>query len=267
MAGLKTAFALIALASLMYAIPMLEPMQKEIANGDEIYLGEIGPGQTISMSFDGRPKTGGMYGLGGAYELANASNLPGGWSATPSDWAGIPLQVKVTAAKQAPEGEYRFKVEVLDVEPEALQNYSFYVKVNITHDVLRASLDSSKKQTLSGQPARFYVTIENKASTGDVFKVSSTNVPKWAFNKYVYVPAKGSRTIYYEVVSAEESEYYPLISVVSESSSMINQTLQSTVEVNPSLLADYKATGNGMLFFPAMNGLVYALAGLLSNLF
>ncbi|MDD5337622.1 MAG: hypothetical protein PHS02_04015, partial [Candidatus ainarchaeum sp.] len=255
------------LASLMHAIPMLEPVKQEISNGEEIYLGEIGPGQTISMSFDGRPKVGGMYGVGGTYEIANATGLPEGWTATPSDWAGIPLQVKVTADKYAPEGEYRFNVVILDLAAEGLQNYTLSVKVNITHDVLRASLDSSTKETLSGQPARFYVTIDNKASTGDVFKVSSINIPKWAFNKYVYVPAKGSRTIYYEVVSAEESEYYPVISVVSESSPMINQTLNATVNVNPSLLADFKATNNGMLFFPSMNGLIYSLAGLLSNLF
>ncbi|VVC01838.1 Uncharacterised protein [uncultured archaeon] len=265
--AIKTFLALVLLASSFYAVPMLEPFQKEISSGDEIYLGEIGPGQTISMSFDGRPKAGGMYGIGGAYDIANVSELPAGWAAMPSDWDGIPLQVKITAAKDAPEGEYRAVVNILDVQYEGLQNVSFFVKLNVTHDVLDASLDSSRKDTLSGQPASFYITISNKASTGDVFTVSSSNVPKWAFKKYVYVPAKSSKTVQYEVMSAEEARYSPRILIVSESSSMINKTLDASVNAEPSLTADYKATNNGMIFFPAMSGILYSLAGLISNLF
>lgn len=267
MASVKIAFALLILASAFYAVPMLEPFAQEVSNGDNIYLGEIGPGQTISMSFNGRPTTGGMYGIGGTYDLANVTELPEGWTAKPSDWAGIPLQVKITAAKDAPEGEYAAKVNIEDVENEALQNVSFTVKLNITHNVLDASLDSDKKETLSGQPASFYITISNKANTGDVFTVSSSNVPKWAFKKFVYVPAKSSKTIQYEVMSSEEARYSPSIRVISESSAMINKTLNASVSVQPSLTADYKATNNGMIFFPAMSGIIYSLAGLISNLF
>ncbi len=266
MAITKTMLLLVLLAPLLYAIPMLEPFQKDVSNGDEIYLGEIGPGQTISIALDGRPKTGGIFGLGGTYDLAFVSELPAGWSMKESDWAGIPLQVKITANKHAAEGEYSAIVNVVDEgDKEKLGNITFSVRLKITHDVLDASLDSDKKELLSGQPARFYITLENKASTGDVFSVSSSNVPKWAFKKYVYMPAKSSKTIFYEVVSAEEGSFSPAISVVSESSAMINKTLNASVSVHPSLAADYKATNNGMLFFPAMSGIIYSLAGLISN--
>lgn len=271
MAAMKPvlAFALLAsfIASFIFAIPMIAPFERGIAGGDEIYLGEIGPGQTIAISIDGRPTTGGIYNLGGTYETARASELPSGWSATESDWAGIPLQVKIKSDALASEGEYRIKMEVLDSQPEGLENITFYVKLNVTHEVLDVSLDSQVKRVLAGQPARFYITLDNKASTGDTFKVSSTNVPKWAFSKSVYVPAKSQKTIYYEVAGAEESTYSPLIEVVSTSSPLINRTLNTTVEIGPSVLADYKAANNGMLFFPAMNGLLYAFAGLISNLF
>lgn len=268
MAVSRIALPLLALASLIYAIPMLEPFQREVSNGDEIHLGEIGPGQTISISIDGRPKTGGIFGLGGAYDLAEAGDLPQGWTSQDSDWAGIPLNVKITADKHAAEGEYRARIDVLDEgDKEKLGNITFFVKLGITHDVLDASLDNPSKETLSGQPARFYITVTNKANTGDAFSVSSTNIPKWTFKKYIYVPAKSSKTVYYEVASSEEADYSPVISVVSESSSMINKTLNASVSVNPSLAADLKATNNGMLFFPAMSGIIYALAGLVSNLF
>lgn len=263
----KTAFSLIVFASVFYAIPMLEPFQKEISEGETIDIGEIGPGQTISLSLDGRPKTGGMYGLGGAYEIAKAVDLPDGWSAKQSDWAGIPLHVQITAGKYAPEGEYKIKVQVLDEMDEQLGNITFFVNIKITHDVLDASVDSNTKEVMVGQPARFYITVSNKASTGDVFSISSSNVPKWAFKRSIYVPAKSSKTIQYEVASDEEEQYYPVISVASDASPLISETINTTVNVNSGLIADYKATNNGMLFFPAMVGIIYSLAGIISNLF
>ncbi len=263
----KTAIALIILASLIYAIPVLEPFQKDVSNGEDVYLGEIGPGQTIAISIDGIAKSGGMFGTGGVYDNATVGELPQGWSFTGSDWDGIPLQVKITADKNANEGMYKARIDVLDAQPEGLANVSFYVSMNITHDVLDASLDGNSKETMSGQPARFYINITNKANTGDAFVVSSSNVRDWAFKKYVYIPAKSSKTVYYEVAAAEEARYYPVITVVSQSSAMINKTMNASVSINPSLIADYKATNNGMLFFPAMSGIIYALAGLVSNLF
>lgn len=268
MATRKIAIVLIALISLFYAVPMLEPFQKEISDGDVVYLGEIGPGQTISISIDGRPKTGGIYGIGGTYDMATVTGLPQRWEAQDSDWAGVPLQVKITADKSAREGEYTARINVLDDgDKEKLGNITFTAKVNITYDVLSASLDGSTKEVLSGQPARFYITVTNKANTGDAFSVSSSNVRGWAFKKYVYVPAQSSRVIYYEVASAEEAEYFPSIEVVSQSSSLINETLNATVKISPTLGADFKAVNNGMLFFPAMSGIIYSLAGLISNIF
>lgn len=264
----KIAFSVILFASILYAIPMLEPFQKEVADGEEIYIGEIGPGQTVSISVDGRPTTGGIHQIGGAYEIASAIEIPEGWSTKKSDWAGIPLQVKIIAAKNAPEGEYRAKIEVHDEDDsEKLGNITFFVKMNITYDILDASLDNTVKETVSGQPARFYITITNKANTGDTFTVSSTNIRGWEFKKSIYVAAKSSKTLQYEVISKEEEQYSPLISVVSDSSALINKTLNASVIVHPSLFADLKAINNGMLLFPAMNGIIYALAGLISNLF
>lgn len=258
---------LMSFASLFYAIPMLEPYSMEVSNGQTVDLGEMGPGQTISISLDGRPSTGGMFGVGGAYENATVTELPQGWSFKGSDWAGIPLQVQITAYKYAAEGDYISRIEVRDEMYEGLENITFFVKIKITHDVMDASLDSSKKTAMAGQPARFYITVTNKGNAGDVFTLSSTNVPKWAFKKQVYVPPKSSKTIYYEVASDEEETYSPVINVVSEASPMIEEDLTATVNVNSWLAADYKATNNGMLFFPAMSGIIYSLAGIISNLF
>lgn len=258
----------IILGSLVCAIPMLDPFQKEIANNEIVYLGEIGPGQTLSLSLDGRPTTGGVFGKGGAYETANAIELPHGWTAQASDYAGIPLQVKISSEKYAPEGEYTIKIKVSDEDDkEKLGNITFFVKINITHDVIDVEVDKTKKEALTNQPVRFYITLRNKVNAGDVFSISSFNIPKWAFKKYVYVPPMSSKTLYYEVISKEEEEYNPIISITSESSPMISKTLNTSINVHSTALGDLKATNNGLLFFPVLGGIIYALAGLFSNFF
>lgn len=269
MASIIKAFMALALfVTLSFSLTILEPGKREISNGGELDLGAIGPGQTVSIIIDGRPTTGGIYGLGGAYDLANVTSMPSGWRAQQSDPTGNPLQVKLTSPKFAPEGGYAAQVGVFDEgDKEKLGNVSFTVKMRITHDVLDASLDSGEKGAMSGQPVGFFVNLRNKANTGDVFVVSSSNIKGYEFKRYVYVPAQSEKSVFYEMVAGEAEQYRPEISVVSDSSPLINATLNAIVDVRPSVPTDYKATNNGMLFFPVMNGILYSIAGLISNLF
>ncbi|MBU0586864.1 hypothetical protein KJ780_05095 [Candidatus Micrarchaeota archaeon] len=263
----RTLLAFLILLSSAYSLTILEPISNEIKNGDELFLGEIGPGQTISISIDGRPTTGGIQGLGGAYDLAYANELPEDWSATPSDPLGKILQVKITSAKNAKDGEYRVRIDVLDEgDREQLGNVTFYIVLKITHNVFSVEADKNSAEALSGQPARFYLTITNKVNTGDVFSITSSSQSNAGYTKYVYVPPKSSKTLVYEFVSNEEEEFSPQIYISSRSSENVNATLNMNVKVHSSLPADYKATNNGLLFFPIMNGIFYALAGLISNL-
>jgi hypothetical protein len=254
-------------ANISFAAQMLQPYKMEVSDGQVIDFGEVGPGQTVSIEMDGRPTSGGTFGLGGTYEILNASALPDGWTATASDWAGNPLQVKIKSNKYAPEGDYVVKVQMLDDIAEGLPNITFSVKFRITHAVLSASLDSARKEVLAGQPARFYITVENLANTADTYVVRAENAPGWNFKKYIYIPARSSATVAYEIVGAEEGEFSPVISVETDSSPLIKRTMNATVVVGSSLAADFKAVNNGMLFFPAMNSAIYALAGLISNFF
>ena len=268
MAARKLIISLFVFAALAHSLTILEPIRTTISDGGELDLGSMGPGQTLAISIDGRPTTGGLYGNGGAYDLANATQIPPGWSAQASDWTGNPLQVKITSEKSAAEGSYSAKISVLDDgDKEKLGNVSFYARISITHDVLDVSLDKNQTTVLSGQPARFYITITNKGSAGDVFAVTSEGVRGWEFKRDVYVPPKSSKTIFYEFISEEGKQYSPVIKVTSRSSELITKSMNATVNVRSDLFTDFKATNNGMLFFPVMNGLIYSLAGLISNLF
>ena len=118
-----------------------------------------------------------------------------------------------------------------------------------------------------GQPARFAIKIFNKASTSDVFQVSAEGARRWEFKKPVFVPAKSSKTIYYEIVGGEEENYAATVKVVSLASNKIADEKNVTMSVESNLFGDYRATNNGVVVFPIFELSIYAIAGLISNFF
>jgi hypothetical protein len=150
---------------------------------------------------------------------------------------------------------------------EQLGNISFVIKLRITYDVMDFDVSPKKMTVGPGQPARFAIKIANKGATGDVFDVSATGAKRWEFKKTVFVPAQSSKTIYYEIVGNEEQVYQTPIKVISLASNKISAEKNVTLTIRSDLLGDYKATNNGVVVFPIFEGLVFSLAGLLSNLF
>ena len=85
--------------------------------------------------------------------------------------------------------------------------------------------------------------------------------------KPVYVAAQSTKTVFYEITNREEESYKVTLKVKSKASSLIQKDTNITLNVRTDILADYKATNNGVLIFPFFENIVYSFAGLLSNLF
>jgi hypothetical protein len=264
----RSILALFLVLSMSFALDLEYPAVKGVKNGDTIDLGAIGPGQTVSLLIDRKVTTGGIHGEGGFYDMAVAQDLPRGWTSKESKLYQDPLQVTITADPDAPEGNYTARVTVIDENNgEELGNVSFMVKVRITWDVMDFDASPAYLDTGPGQPARFALRITNKGSTGDVFQVSALGPKRWEFIKPVYIPAQSTKTIYYEIVGSEEETYKATISVVSKASPNIAAERNVTLFIHSDVLGDYKATNNGVLVFPIFEAPIYAMAGLLSNLF
>jgi len=245
-------------------VQMVAPFQQTVNTGDEIYIGAIGPGQTLEVRINPIVTEGGIYGAGGSYDFADVTSKPALWSSTGSTQYQDPLQVKITADKDAPEGTYRANITVSDENNgEELGNVTFTVRMNITWDVLDVSVTPSSIMTGPGQPARFTITVQNKGSASDAFTVSSNGTKKWSFEKPIYVPAKSSRAIVYEMTGFEEEFYKPTIRVVSDSSPNIFKEKNVTMTVQSGLIGDYKSTSNGVMIFPVYEAPVYSLAGII----
>ena len=265
---MRSLFAALLIISLVSAIHVLSPVDREVSEGDTIYIGEIGPGQTIPIEIVETVTTGGVYSQGGVYDQAVFDRTPPGWSGVESKIYALPLHVTLTADPKAKEGEYRAKIIVVDERnADGLGNVSFWVKLNVTYDVMDAAVQPTAVKTGPGQPARFEITIDNKGATGDLFEVSSIGAKRWEFKKDVFVPAKSSKKIFYEIVGNEEEVYNAQLSVVSKASSIIHEEKNITVDVRSDILGDMKATNNGVIVFPIFESLIYSFFGLISNLY
>ena len=264
---MKWLLCLALLLAPLFAIQMIEPELMEISEGDTIDMGTMGPGQTMEIQLHPKVYEGGIHGIGGNYDRAYASSLPAGWSSKPSKLYGNPLQVTITAGSYTEEGVYIIPISVEDEgNGEELGVVTFNLKVRISEDVMDFSVYPSSKEVGIGQPARFQITINNRGNAGDTFKASAEGVSKWEFTKLVYIPPRSSKTITYEVAGFEEESYTSIITVESSSSSRVSSYRTISLNVHPDLLSDYKAINNGALLFPVIEAPIYALVGLLSNL-
>lgn len=253
-----------------WAVPveLEKPYAKTLQGGEMIDLGTIGPGQTVAIEVNPVVSTSGIHGIGGQYDLAWVERLPEGWKSWQSKIYDKPLQVVVTAAPQAAPGDYIIPFVVGDEgDGEKLGNVTFRGKVRISHDIMDSSVTPESIAIGTGQPARYYVTISNKGSSGDVFEVRARGVKRWDYSKRTYVPARSSKMIFYEIVSNEEEYYEPTLEVVSASSNITREEHKVKLQVTSNLISDYRAMPNGMLIFPIFESAIYGLGGLIGGLF
>ncbi|VVC00966.1 Uncharacterised protein [uncultured archaeon] len=260
-------FALVAAASCALAVSVLSPVYAEVGQGSEISVGNVGPGQTFSVSVDPKLSTGGKYGVGGAYDQLSASVLPAGWASAPSKLYANPLQADITVPKDAADGEYLVELRLWDeAGAEGLGgDVAFNVRVTVTRDVMGMQVEPTYRAVGAGQPARYTITLVNKGVANDVFTVGSSGVRNWEFRRTIYIPASSQKTLDYEVAGDEEADYSVNIWAQSSSSDQIAAEVPVSLRVNTDLLSDYRAINKGVLLFPVTEAPVYFVMGFLSN--
>ncbi|MFA5412249.1 MAG: hypothetical protein WC350_02800 [Candidatus Micrarchaeia archaeon] len=251
----------------VFAVQMLDPLVQDVRDGDTVYIGVMGPGQTLPVTFHNQVYSGGVHGIGGNYDIVTVDSVPSGWTFSNSQLYGNPLQITVTSSPSARQGKYEIPMTIRDEgDGERLGNVSIIAQIEISNDVMDMRVEPQERRVGLGQPAVFDVTIDNKGVAGDLFVVSAVGVPKWSFEKTVYVSGGGSKRILYEVAGFEEEEYSATILVQSANAPTVREESYIHVSTVPDVLSDYKAAMNGALLFPIFELPLYSIAGLLSNL-
>jgi len=269
---MKTAFIIsFVLFTLVFAVGpsqvlLIEPVQQVVNDGDIVDAGLIGPGQTLSVMISSKVDTGGKYGQGGNWKNLRVENLPLGWQSTFSEY-GQNLKVNIKAPADAKEGKYTLTISAND--PNDVEQIGgrvvFYVNVEVKNDVIYMVVYPNTVTVQPGSPGRFTVRLTNPSSASDLFTVEGQGITGWKFKKDVYVPARGTATIFYEVVNNDEKVVPITLTAVSKSSSLIHTEKTATLITKSNPLLDIASIKYGLLLYPPAEFLLYSTLYFISS--
>jgi hypothetical protein len=266
---------LIAVANAATYLNIIEPItaRDKIENSTPLNIGVAGPGQTVYIVAE-RATVGPddkMHDPG--WDKLTIVDAPLGWTTEESPWYETPMKAKIKIAPNATEGLYTFKAVAIDEgNMKGLGNISIGIEVNVSKNVFTIDVTPSEVETGVGEPAVYYVNIDNGGAASDTFSISSSGLAAWRFKEDVLAPhaidtaLPARKTIPYEFVSNEEVDTNVYINVTSLSSDQISVERQVKLRATPSLISDYKATDHGLLIFPIIEGPIYSLMAFLSKL-
>jgi len=275
MRKLLVVLVLLAVAANATYLNVKEPVPKEgMVENDTIFIGTAAPGQTVYLVAE-RATIGVLderiHEVG--WDTLMIENLPEGWVAEDSPLYETPMKAKIKIAPDAKDGEYTFKVKAVDEgNLDNLGNLTINVTVAVSKEVFSIDVTPTIVDTGVGQPAVYYIDIDNAGAASDTFSITSRGIPAWEFRKDVLVPhaievtLPARKTVTYEVVSNEEIEKEIFLNVTSLSSSQISKEMKVTLRAKPSLISDYKATGHGLLVFPLVESPIYSIIAFFSKL-
>ena len=267
-------FILMVVANATY-LNVKEPVTSDgMSDNDTISIGTAGPGQTVYLVAERATidATGEKINYVGWDKLV-VEDVPQGWIAEDSPLYETPMKAKIRIAADAADGEYTFKVKAVDEgNYDNLSNLTINVNVTVSKEVFSIDVSPYQVEAGVGQPAVYYVDIENAGAASDTFRITSSGVPAWTFKKEVLVPhaidvtSPARKTVTYEVVSEEENRIDMTLNVTSLSSDQISKELNIVLIAEPSLISDYKATDHGLLVSPLIESPIYSLIAFFSKL-
>ncbi len=271
---LKISFSLVAfslLLTLVSSISLLEPL-KATAGEEPLYLGVVGPGQTLELQFSrdtGLPAAiSPTSGQNAFWDQASVirSTLPVDWKSQDSLQYESPLTVFVTTSPAAEKKDYIFSVGFTD-EYEGTSPQVAKFRITVDPDVLDVSLSQPSVTAGVGQPAVFTLVAKSKSMASDTFVITASGLPyDWQFSKTFFLPHGSEGVVFFEVIGNIQKEVAFQINVTSVSSNDIRKTANAKVITESTLLQDAKSTSLGLPLFPSVEQQVYAIVGLVANL-
>jgi hypothetical protein len=242
-------------------------------NSSPLDIGVAGPGQTVYIVAE-RTTIGpdeAMHDIG--WDKLVITNVPPGWTTEDSPLYETPMKAKIRIAPNTTDGNYSFKAVAVDEgNLDGLGNLSIDLTVGVSKEVFGIDVTPVDVETGMGEPAIYYIDIDNAGAASDTFSIKSRGLPAWTYKEDALVPhamdlmLPARKTIPYEVVSNEETDTEIYLNVTSLSSDQITKELTVRLRATPSLISDYKATDHGLLVFPLIVTPIYSLIAFLSKI-
>lgn len=250
----------------------VQPIKKQIFEGDTLDLGIVGPGQKIELEIS---RSSNIFDFRDVEEtwdrlIIDDDTLPDFWKSEYSKRYEANPKAFVIVYGDAPDGDYTFALSTdRDYSTPSQNPVKFFVRVRVTRDVLGIEVMSKLVKGGVEQPSEFEIRLTNKGSASDAFnlEVVSGLPNSWKFKKQVFVPHNEERIVQYEVVAAEQVDAQVEFKATSLSSDSIYATDSGGLQTRSSVLQDMKSVGNGVILFPYIEQAVYYLMGFIANNF
>ncbi len=251
---------------------IVQPVQKQIFEGNLLDLGLVGPGQKIEIEIS---RSSNIFDFRNVEEVwdrlvIDDNTLPIDWKAEYSLRYEANPKAFVIIGENAPDGEYSFSLHT-DRDYGSASNYPvrFNAKVRVSKDVF--DLTVLQKSVLGGveQPSIFSLTFVNKGSANDAFdlEVIKGLPTQWTFKKQVFVPHNSERTIQYEVLATERGDWDVGFKASSLSSEKIYDEDSGELIARTNLLQDMRSVGSGVILFPYVEQTIYYFLGFVASNF
>ena len=261
-------FAGIFTLSIVNASPYLQiigPVNKTVYNGQSVFLGKVGPGESFYVLASPNTTDNGNY-INLGWDTLETVNLSGGWSSLRSPLYQNPMKVKITVAPDAPDGTYKITLRSVNIQNYSrIGNLTFFAYVNVSRNIFTVDVSPNSLSSGPGQPADIHVSITNTGLSDEPFYISAGGLPAWNATDEVISLHFKEETYTYPVFENEPGAYSINFSVDSATSALVSDTFNIRFKVKNSLLNDFNAVGNGIglspiIFEPSyafMSGLYY----------
>ncbi len=246
------AVSLVAVANATY-LSILGPTPGMLHNGDGIYLGKVGPGESFYVSASAATTNATGYSVNIGWDQLNATNLPKGWYSQPSRLYENPMKIKVTVPATALNGTYNITLVAVNVQNYSrLGNLTVTAYVNVTPDIFNVSVSPTDIQSGLGQPTNLHVVINNTGISDDPFNINLLGLPAWNISDQVVQLHLSKSSYMYPVYVNEPGEYNFNLTVSSTTSPVLSRSFPVHLTAAATLGNDYRAIGQGVMLSPAI---------------
>ena len=249
---LVMAMSILSVANATY-LNILGPASATLHNGQSIYLGKVGPGESFYVEASAATTNASGYLINIGWARLAAENLPSGWYSQPSLLYANPMKMKITVPDSAQNGTYNFTIAAIDVgNYSKLGAFSVTAYVNVTPNVFSMNVNPTSIQSGIDQPTNLYITINNTGISDDPFGISVSGLPAWNFSEQVVALHLTQSTYVYPVYVNESGTYNLNLTVASTTSPAIALSQPIRLVAAASLQNDYSAIGQGVILSPVI---------------
>lgn len=244
------------------------PVSSLLYENSSIYLGKVGPGESFYMlaSATTTNRSGTVINIG--WDTLQVVELPAGWSSQASPLYENPMKMKVTVAPDAESGIYKMTLRAVNVQNYSkLGNLTINAYINVTLDVFSSTVSPQNLAAGVGEPVNLRIIINNTGASDDPFLINAQGLPGWNLPTSVIATHSTTNTYLYPVFLSTPGVYNFNLTINASTSPLIHKTYPVTLVVQPSVLNDFSATGQGVVLSPIIYEPAYAFMLFLNDVY